>query len=48
MGIGGVPIFLLPVAAGADSIWLAMPITELLVSAYMVVKMSQYTKRLPN
>ena len=39
-------IYLLPVIAGADAIWFAMPITELLVAIYVAVKMSQYTKEL--
>ena len=32
--ISGALIYLLPVVAGADSIWFAMPITELVVAAY--------------
>ena len=45
--ISGIFIFLLPVVTGADSIWFAMPITELLVAVYVVYKMVQYTKNLP-
>ena len=45
--ISGIFIFLLPVLTGADSIWFAMPITELLVAVYVVYKMVQYTKNLP-
>nr|WP_326186062.1 MATE family efflux transporter [uncultured Oscillibacter sp.] len=45
--ISGIFIFLLPVLMGADSIWFAMPITELLVAVYVVYKMVQYTKNLP-
>lgn len=37
---------MLPVVAGADSIWFAMPITELLVSVYAVFMMNKYTKAL--
>lgn len=32
---------LLPVVAGADALWLAMPITELVVAIYVAVKMRQ-------
>lgn len=44
--ISGIFIFLLPVVTGADSIWFAMPVTELLVAVYVVYKMVQYTKNL--
>lgn len=44
--LSGILIYLLPVIAGADAIWFAMPITELLVAIYVAVKMSQYTKEL--
>lgn len=44
--ISGILIFLLPVVAGADAIWFAMPITELLVAIFVVVKMAGYTKNL--
>lgn len=39
-------ICLLPAVAGANAIWLAMPITELLVAVYVTVKMMQYTGKL--
>lgn len=39
-------ISFLSVVAGADSIWFAMPITELLVSVYAVFMMNKYTKEL--
>lgn len=45
--ISGILIYILPAAAGADAIWLSMPITELIVAIAVVVKMAQYTKRLP-
>lgn len=45
--ISGILIFLLPVAAGADAIWFAMPITELLVAIFVVAEMVRYTKALP-
>lgn len=37
--LSGILIYLLPVAAGADSIWFAMPITELVVAVYVAVMM---------
>lgn len=42
--ISGILIMLLPMIAGADSIWFTMPITELLVSFYAVFKIIKYTK----
>lgn len=42
--VSGIFIYLLPVVAGADAIWFAMPITELLVAVYVVYKMMQYTR----
>ena len=45
--VSGVLIFLLPALAGADAIWFAMPITELLTAVYVVVNMRRYTKQLP-
>ena len=44
--ISGALILLLPAAAGADAIWLAMPLTELLVAVYAVSRMARYTKQL--
>ena len=44
--ISGILILLLPVIAGADSIWFAMPLTELLVAVYVVCMMVRYTKQL--
>lgn len=46
--ISGVLIFLLPMAAGAESIWFAMPITELIVAVYVIVMMTRYTNQLTN
>lgn len=40
--ISGILIYLLPVIAGADSIWFAMPITELIVAAFVAVMMVRY------
>lgn len=45
--ISGILIFLLPAAAGANAIWFAMPLTELLVTVYVVYMMIRYTKNLP-
>lgn len=46
--VSGIFILLLPVLTGPDSIWFAMPITELLVAVYVIFKMIQYTKKLPS
>ncbi len=45
--ISGILILLLPAVAGADAIWLAMPITELLTATYAVCVIMRYTKQLP-
>lgn len=45
--ISGILILMLPVVAGANTLWLAMPITELLVMFYAVSRIRMYTKRLP-
>ncbi len=45
--ISGILILLLPVACGPDSIWFAMPVTELVTAIYAVVAMRKYTKQLP-
>ncbi len=45
--VSGVLILLLPVLAGADSLWLAMPVTELLVAVYVAVSIRKYTRMLP-
>ncbi len=34
---------LLPAIAGADSIWFAMPVTELLVAVYAIFMIMKYT-----
>lgn len=41
--ISGILIMLLPAIAGADSIWFAMPVTELLVAVYAIFMIMQYT-----
>ena len=45
--ISGALILLLPTLAGADSIWFAMPITELVVAVYAVAAMRRATAALP-
>ena len=39
-------IMLLPVIAGADSIWFAMPITELVTAVLAIYMILRYTKKL--
>lgn len=46
--ISGILILLLPVTAGADMLWFAMPITELLVMLYATSRIRTYTKKLPD
>ena len=43
MVISGILIYALPALAGADSIWFAMPITELLVAVIVIILMIKYT-----
>ena len=45
--ISGALILLLPVTAGADALWLAMPITELLVAVYAAANIRRSAKALP-
>lgn len=42
--ISGILIFLLPAAAGANTLWFAMPLTELLVAVYVAVMIMRSTK----
>ena len=44
--ISGILIMLIPVVTGADSLWLAMPVTELAVMLYAASAMGRYTKAL--
>ena len=44
--VSGLLIMLLPLFAGANSIWFAMPITEALVAVYAVRNIIKYTKSL--
>ena len=46
--ISGILILLLPVVTGADSIWFAMPLTELFVAVYVVCMITRYTRTLNN
>lgn len=43
--LSGLLIYLLPVVAGADSIWFAMPITELVVAVFVAVMMRRCQKQ---
>lgn len=45
--ISGIFIYLLPVIAGADAIWFSMPLTELIVTVYVIAMIIKYTKQLP-
>ena len=45
--ISGILILVLPVLAGADSLWLAMPVTELLVAVYASCMIRKDTNALP-
>lgn len=44
--ISGLLIMLLPLTFGANSLWLAMPITELLIMLYAAMAMRKYTRML--
>lgn len=44
--ISGLLIMVLPAIAPAESIWFAMPITELIVAACVVAMISHYTRQL--
>ena len=45
LSVYGILIYLLPVIAGASSIWFAMPITELVVAVFMAVMMRRCQKQ---
>ena len=45
--ISGALILVLPLAVGPDALWLAMPITELVVAVYVAASIRKYTKALP-
>ena len=40
-------LFLLPIIAGANAIWFAMPITELIIAIFVIALIIRYTKQLP-
>ncbi len=44
--VGGVLIMALPALAGADSLWFAIPVTELLVMLYAASATVKYTRAL--
>ena len=44
--ISGILILLLPVLTGPDSLWFAMPVTELLTAVYTAFAIRRYTKAL--
>lgn len=44
--ISGALILLLPAVVGANAIWFAMPLTELLVAVYVVCMIVRYTRQL--
>ena len=41
--VSGVLIMALPALAGADSLWFAMPVTELLIMIYTAILIRKYT-----
>lgn len=45
--ISRILIYTLPAVAGANSIWFAIPITELIVAIFVITMMARYTKQLP-
>lgn len=44
--ISGILIYLLPAVAGANAIWFAMPVTELIVAIAVVAAMIRYSRQL--
>lgn len=46
--ISGILIYLLPILISGEAIWFAMPLTELIVAIYVVIKMIKYTRQLPS
>ncbi len=46
--IGGALILCLPAILGADALWYAMPLTELIVAVAVAVLMRRYTGKLPS
>lgn len=48
MIVSEILILILPALAGADALWFAMPITELLVAVFVILLMVRYTRGLRN
>lgn len=48
MVVSGILIYLLPIFGGIEALWLAMPLTELLVAAAVVYLIRRYTRALPS
>lgn len=46
MAVSGILIYILPLLAGPDAIWFAMPITEAVVAVAVVLRMRKYTGQL--
>lgn len=46
--VSGILILLLPCVSGVDSIWFAMPLTELVVMLYAAAAMKKYSEALPD
>ena len=44
--ISGILIYLLPAVLGGNTIWFAMPVTELAVAVFVISEMVKYTKQL--
>ena len=44
--ISGALIYALPALVAPGALWFAMPITELVVAVYVVIRMAQYTRAL--
>lgn len=45
--LSGLLILLLPAVAGADTIWFAMPVTEVVVAVYAAAAMFRSARRFP-
>lgn len=46
--ISGILILIFPYVFGADSLWFAMPVTEVLVAVYVIFSIIKYTAELPD
>ena len=47
LAVSGALIFLLPALLGAQALWFAMPVTELITAAYAAMAIRRYTQALP-